>query len=144
MASASAALARGDDQAASRGEREALRDLQSGGQQMSSTLAANGRASGGAVSLVPGMAAPGEGDGGDAGDDTASEGTGHAGGGRDPLGRALDGHGSAGSDDAELALPDDTARARSRQLEEELRRRDSDRERPKQELDYLGRLLRSF
>ena len=63
---------------------------------------------------------------------------------RDPLGRKLTGNGRATGDDTELALPDDSARARNREIEEELRQRDSDRERPPEELRYLDRLLQAF
>ncbi len=144
MSAAESALGRGDDAAAAGAEREALRDLQSGGQQMSSTLRSKSRGQSGATAFVPGFS-PG-GDGGmsgdpgatDGGDDDAQDGP------RDPLGRKLTGNGRTTGDDTELALPDDSARARNRQIEEELRRRDSDRERPADELRYLDRLLQAF
>lgn len=62
---------------------------------------------------------------------------------RDPLGRSLnEGHGRA--DDDSTLIPDTTAQQKARDIEQELRRRDSDRTRPKQELDYLDRLLKPF
>ncbi len=65
-------------------------------------------------------------------------------GGRDPLGRHL-AAGHSGMDDGdETHLPDQAAPARSREIEQELRRRDSDRTRPQPELDYLDRLLKPF
>lgn len=145
MSAAEGALGHGDDAAAAGAEREALRDLQSGGQQMSSTLRSRSRGSSGATAFVPGFS-PG-GDGGMSGDPGASE-DGEEGDAqntpRDPLGRKLTGNGRATGDDTELALPDESARARNRQIEEELRKRDSDRERPADELRYLDRLLQAF
>ncbi len=138
MDKAGQALAKGDDQAAADAQREALRDLQSGGKQMASALQSGSRGQG-MAGLAPGFSA---GDGGNEGSDNAEDSSDEEKQGRDPLGRALSGTGNATDDRSEIDLPD--ARARSRAIEEEIRRRDSDRERPKQELDYLDRLLKSF
>ena len=98
--------------------------------------------SGGA--LVPGFAADESGDGGDeSGGDTPGGGE-EQGTGRDPLGRSLDGQGKGAADDTELAIHGNDANRESRAIEDELRRRDSDRQRPREELDYLGRLLQAF
>ena len=140
MDKAGQALASGDDRAAAVAQREALRDLQSGGQQMASTLRAGSGGKGqGMAGLAPGFSA---GDGGSEGSESADEGADEKDGGKDPLGRALSSTGDAADDRSELDLPD--AQARSRRIEEELRRRDSNRERPKEELDYLDRLLKAF
>ncbi|MGI4957664.1 MAG: DUF4175 family protein, partial [Janthinobacterium lividum] len=63
---------------------------------------------------------------------------------KDPLGRHL-ASGHAGMDDgSDTHVPDVTETGRSREIEQELRRRDSDRTRPQPELDYLDRLLKPF
>ncbi len=138
MDKAGQALAKGDDPGTADAQREALRDLQSGGKQMASTLQSGGKGQG-MAGLAPGFSA---GDGGSEGSESADDNGDDEKGGRDPLGRALSSTGNATDDRSEIDLPD--ARARSRRLEEELRRRDSDRERPRQELDYLDRLLKAF
>ena len=43
-----------------------------------------------------------------------------------------------------MTVPEERERQRTRAIEEELRRRDADRERPQEELDYFGRLLKGF
>ncbi len=66
-----------------------------------------------------------------------------AGGGqRDPLGRDSGGAGRIGTDD-QLLQGEDVYR-RARELLDEIRRRSSDQERPKDERDYLKRLLDRF
>ncbi len=80
--------------------------------------------------------APGPGDGtvGDQGD---SE------GGRnvDPFGRALREGEAGATDSGDTAVPETMEQARTRAVQEELRRRGAERTRPRQELDYIGRLL---
>lgn len=61
--------------------------------------------------------------------------------GEDPLGRAQGARGSVGSD---VKLPDRSQMQRARAILQELRRRASEPGRPKEELDYIDRLLRSF
>ncbi|MDE2200076.1 MAG: DUF4175 family protein [Rhodospirillales bacterium] len=66
------------------------------------------------------------------------------GGQRDPLGRRL-GDGVGGRElDGSVTLPDQMEAARSRAIQQELRKRESDRTRPQLELDYIQRLLREF
>jgi hypothetical protein len=48
------------------------------------------------------------------------------------------------ADDPTLRVPDEMERGRSRAIQEELRRRGANRERPQEELDYIGRLLKPF
>ncbi len=60
----------------------------------------------------------------------------------DPLGRPLGGNGRL--DGGGWTLPDGTARARARELLDEIRRRAGDLSRPEVELDYLRRLLDRF
>jgi hypothetical protein len=64
------------------------------------------------------------------------------GGQDDPLGRpdATDQPG----DGAGIRVPDEPDIARAREIMDELRKRASDRQRPKTELDYLDRLLEQF
>jgi uncharacterized protein (TIGR02302 family) len=82
----------------------------------------------------------GEGQGQGEGQDTAQD----QGPGRDPLGRRT--REAAGAQDAgsDTRVPDEAERMRTRQLQDELRRRGAERERPQQELDYIDRLLRRF
>jgi uncharacterized protein (TIGR02302 family) len=63
---------------------------------------------------------------------------------RDPLGRPR-GAGTGGLDDStEVQVPEQMEEARTRALQEELRRRDADRTRSQQELDYIERLLKQY
>ncbi|WP_134681290.1 DUF4175 domain-containing protein [Paracoccus ravus] len=61
----------------------------------------------------------------------------------DPLGRSTEGNGGQLSTGNELAQGGDPAR-RARDLQDEIRRRSGERERPRDERDYLGRLLGDF
>ncbi len=144
MARAVTALRAGDDHGAAADEQEVLRDLQQGGKQMAAAMQGGGGAGSGGGALLPGFASAGPGDGGDDGSDGADDGAQAEGADRDPFGRNVDGQGKGSADDTELAIPGDGGNAESRAIEEELRRRDSDRQRPRPELDYLGRLLQPF
>ena len=63
---------------------------------------------------------------------------------RDPLGRPL-GEGTSGnSDSGNVRVPDQMEEARTRALQDELRRRGAERTRPQNELDYIDRLLKPF
>ena len=64
--------------------------------------------------------------------------------GRDPLGRPR-GDGTGGlDDDGDTAVPEQMEAARTRELQEELRRRSADRTRQIEELQYIERLLKQF
>ncbi|NVN40747.1 DUF4175 family protein, partial [Ameyamaea chiangmaiensis] len=140
MRDARKALADGNDQAASVAQQKALKALQDGGQQMRQTMQ---QASRGTPSFLPGFGSQGQGSGGnepspggeDDGDDKAQA-------NRDPLGRES-GEGKNGLD-SDTHVPDTISREQARDIEQELRRRDSDRTRPQEELDYLDRLLKPF
>ena len=138
MGSARTALAKGQDQPAQDAQQQALADLQKGAKQMQQALA-SGR--GGAAMLMPG--ASGESGGGqpaDQGqDETADDG---ATGPRDPLGRPV--AGGPHADDGDTHVPDKAEQMRAREIEQELRRRDTDRTRSPAELNYLERLLKPF
>ena len=63
---------------------------------------------------------------------------------RDPLGRPLQ-QGTSGSEESgDVRVPDQMEEARTRALQEELRRRGADRSRPQPELDYIDRLLKTY
>ena len=62
---------------------------------------------------------------------------------RDPLGRAEGNYGGAVDTDVDK-VPDRLDRQRARDILEELRRRAGEAQRPKEELDYIDRLLRQF
>ena len=62
---------------------------------------------------------------------------------RDPLGR-LTGQGNSGADEGnDVKIPQNAETARSRAIQDELRRREGERTRPQQELDYIQRLLKT-
>lgn len=63
-------------------------------------------------------------------------------GNEDPLGRQQGARG--GGDGPNMKLPDQSELARARSILEELRKRAAEQGRPKQELDYIDRLLREF
>jgi hypothetical protein len=64
--------------------------------------------------------------------------------GRDPLGRR-NREATGGQDNAsDTRVPDEAELLRTRRIQEELRRRGAERERPPAELDYIDRLLRRF
>jgi uncharacterized protein (TIGR02302 family) len=96
---------------------------------------------------------PGDGQGNGRGDNRGNGRTGkpgqgrqHAGQGRDrdPFGRSR-GEGSAGRDvGGDVRVPEEMEQARTRELQDELRRRGADRSRSQDELDYIDRLLKQF
>ncbi|MCX7685418.1 MAG: TIGR02302 family protein [Acetobacteraceae bacterium] len=64
--------------------------------------------------------------------------------GRDPLGRRTREQAGGAETGGDVRVPDEAERLRSRELQQEIRRRASERQRPKPELDYLERLLPRF
>ncbi|MEA1675442.1 DUF4175 family protein [Nitrospirillum sp. BR 11163] len=60
----------------------------------------------------------------------------------DPLGRQMTGQGATSTDS--VKIPDHGDLQRAREILEELRRRASEAGRPKEELDYIDRLLKRF
>jgi uncharacterized protein (TIGR02302 family) len=139
MEDASGALAQHDDPVARDAIGRAIAALQQGGQdmarQMSSSSAGQMQ-----LSLQPG-GRMGENGNGQEGDDEGDDGQG--GRKKDPFGRQVDGNGTM-ADDPSLRVPDEMERGRSRAIQEELRRRGANRERPQEELDYIDRLLKPF
>ncbi|HEY4251214.1 MAG TPA: DUF4175 family protein, partial [Roseomonas sp.] len=62
----------------------------------------------------------------------------------DPLGRRQRDTAGALDNGADTRVPEEAEVLRTRRLQEELRRRGAERERPPAELDYIDRLLRQF
>ena len=166
------ALVQGNDAAAAQLDQRAIEALQKGGKSMQQQLAQKfGRGeqqSGEADDGDPdgdeqGMAQgdeDGDGDGPGMGqysngqndrsnNSPGQRGPGHQsarrpGQGRDPLGRSH-GEGIGGTDEAgDVQVPEQMEQARSRELQDELRKRGADRTRPQDELDYIDRLLKQF
>lgn len=121
-------------------QQRALRALMEGGRQMAQSMQRQfGPAQDGDDEGDPqDMAGEGQ-PGGDGQDQQQAQGE-----GRDPLGRRtrdVNGQADNGSD---TRVPDEAEMLRTRKLQEELRRRAAEKERPVDELDYLDRLLRRF
>jgi hypothetical protein len=171
MRDAVAALREGRDPAAAGAAQRAIEALQKGGREMSQEMAAQfgrgGEEDGeeqGDESGEGSMMAEGDQDGMGNGPgsqqmgpgDQRGERRGERGIGRgrdvnrraddrrDPLGRHLR-EGTSGSDESgDVQVPEQMEEARTRAIQEELRRRGADRGRPQPELDYIDRLLRQF
>jgi uncharacterized protein (TIGR02302 family) len=82
----------------------------------------------------------GEGQGDGEGQDQAQE----QGQGRDPLGRRTRESPGAQDNGSDTRVPDEAELLRTRRLQDELRKRGAERERPQDELEYIDRLLRRF
>ena len=121
MAAATGALTAGQEGAARQAEARAIADLQKGGKSMSDQMAANSQ-----MAIVPGSGQPGE-EGEEMGQGPGGQ---EEGGERDPLGRLVhQGTGGKAEDDGSVKVPDEMEAARSRAIQEELRRREGDRAR---------------
>ncbi|MBL6079489.1 DUF4175 family protein [Belnapia sp. T18] len=140
MREAQEALGRGGDPR--NAQQQALRALQEGGRQMAQSMQrqfGNPQPGEGEEEGEPGDMA-GENQPGGQGQDQA-QGQGE---GRDPLGRrSRDVNGNA-DNGADTRVPEEAEVLRTRKLQDELRRRGADRERPSEELDYIDRLLKRF
>ncbi|RMI24750.1 TIGR02302 family protein [Pseudoroseomonas wenyumeiae] len=143
MRQAQEALGRGGDPTAN--QQQAIRELQEGAQQMAQTMQRQfGQGQQGQE--------PGEGQGeasrGQQGrDPNGGQGRDQAmgqGEGRDPLGRPTRNEPNSNDTGSDTVVPGDAEALRTRQIQEELRRRGADRERPPSELDYIDRLLKTF
>jgi hypothetical protein len=62
----------------------------------------------------------------------------------DPLGRPLHEDTNGSDESADVTLPEQMEQARTRAIQEELRKRGGERSRPQPELDYIDRLLKQF
>jgi uncharacterized protein (TIGR02302 family) len=153
MREAQSQLNQGNDEGARQSQQEAIAALQKGSREMAQTMAKQNKGS-----------QSGEGEDGEEGedgsegavgmmmpDDQRGEGRGTGPmpgspdradpGGRDPLGRYNQG---MSSDNADVTVPEERERQRTQAIQEELRRRGAEQERPRQELDYIDRLLKQF
>jgi uncharacterized protein (TIGR02302 family) len=152
MREAQSRLNQENDEDARQAQQQAIAALQKGNREMGQTMARQNRSQ------------PGQGDEGEDGED-GSEGAmgmmmpnGQRGdgrgsgsipgspdradpGGRDPLGRYNQGN---SLDNADVTVPEERERQRTQAIQEELRRRGAEQERPRQELDYIDRLLKQF
>lgn len=122
-------------------QQRAIRALTEGGRQMAQQM-----------QRQFGQSQPGEGeeDGegeGMAGGEQGGEGQDQAqeqGPGRDPLGRRTREQPGGQDNASDTRVPDEAELLKTRRIQEELRRRGAERERPPAELDYIDRLLRQF
>ncbi|MGH7042814.1 MAG: DUF4175 family protein, partial [Acetobacteraceae bacterium] len=143
MGGASTALGAGKDVAAQGAEQAAIAALQRGGQELGQALAKQfgsgregpGRQPGGEL----GLSRPGSG-----ADSSPGWLPGLGGPGEDPFGRQEGAGGDALDPRARMLLPANTPGGQTRQIEQELRRRQGQRTRPPDELDYINRLLKQF
>ncbi len=138
MRDAQEALAEGQD--ARDAQQRAMRALQEGGQQMAQQL-----------QRQFGQNQPGddEGEGEDMAGDQPGGGEGQdenrqMGEGRDPLGRRTRDVNGTADQGADTRVPDEAELLRTRRIQEELRRREGEKQRPAEELDYIDRLLKRF
>ncbi len=151
MRGAAQALGAGQDAAAQTAERKAIEALQRGSESMSQQMAAMG------IQVAPGSGQEGDdGDPGNQGDNPTGQdsmqngqrqgGSGQAGqrSRRDPLGRPVDEDAEGNLEGGDVQVPDQMKAGRARAIQEELRRRDAERNRPQPELDYFQRLLKPF
>ena len=156
MRGAAQNFAQGQDGKAAAAVRQAIAALQKGGQEMAQQMAQafgmsgqqqdgeDGQDGPGLALGAPGMGDP-NGQGGGLRPWDGQPEFGQRNGQRtDPLGRPL-ADGGHGTDEAgDVTLPDQMEQARTRAIQEELRRRAGQRSRPQQELDYINRLLKQF
>jgi hypothetical protein len=104
---------------------------------MAKQMAAGGQQ----LAIVPGAGDP-NGTGDDFGMNPGGEGED---GPLDPLGRPLQqGTGGKAADDNSVKVPDEMEQLRTRAIQDELRRRGGQLSRPREELDYIDRLLKPF
>ncbi|HWL81292.1 MAG TPA: TIGR02302 family protein [Roseomonas sp.] len=136
MRQAQEALGQGRD--ASGHQQEAIRELQEGGRQMAQSMQQQfGQGQGDGQG--DGQGNPGSAVGAQGQDRLSSQGQ-----GRDPLGRPTRDAPGASDQGSDTQVPEEAEMLRSRRIQEELRRRGAERERPPSELDYIDRLLKAY
>ena len=163
MRSAADALAAHDAAGAGAAEAQAAAALRRGNRQMGQQMAQQL-----GLSMQPGAGNPGQdGDGNSMQGDEAGDGRGmgeneadgdgdddgaagrigrqgqREGGTRDPLGRLTEDGAGGGDEGADLLLPEQRGAATTRAIQQELRRRDGEKDRPADELRYIERLLQA-
>ena len=128
----------GQGQNPSSHQQQAIRELQEGGRQMAQAMQRQfGQGEG--QGEGEGQENPGQAQGGQGQDRNAAQAQ-----GRDPLGRPRQEAPGANDQGSDTHVPQEAEMLRSRRIQEELRRRGAERERPASELDYIDRLLKSF
>jgi len=153
MREAGKQLGEGHDKAAGDSQRAAIEALQKGAREMGQAMAKQfGRGQNGEDgepedgsgdsfgAMMPGERGDRDGNGGPlpGSPERANP------GGRDPLGRRL-GQGTSPADESNQAVvPAERERQRTQAIQEELRRRGGELDRPRQELDYIDRLLKQY
>lgn len=136
MDAAHDALIAGQESSARQAEGKVIEDLRRGGQEMAKQMSAASQQ----LAIIPGAR-----DAGDKGDELGMDPGGDGEGQFDPLGRPLrQGTGGRAADDNSVHVPTEMEQLRSREIQEELRRRGGQLDRPRQELDYIDRLLKPF
>ena len=136
MREAMEALQQGRD--ARPAQQEAMRRLQEGGRQMAQQMQRQfGQGQGEGEGEEEGMGEMEMGGEGQDGEQQLGE-------GRDPLGRRARENTGNADNGSDTRVPDEAEQLRTRRLQDELRRRGAERERPAEELDYIDRLLRRF
>lgn len=136
MRDAMEALQQGRD--ARPAQQEAMRRLQEGGRQMAQQMQRQfGQGQGEGEGEEEGMGEMEMGGEGQDGEQQLGE-------GRDPLGRRARENTGNADNGSDTRVPDEAEQLRTRRLQDELRRRGAERERPAEELDYIDRLLRRF
>ena len=152
MREAGQQLAMGNDKAAGAAEQKAIEALQKGGREMGQAMANQfGPGREGEESELDDTGSEGQsgysmqdGEGEITGNGTLPGPPGRADSRRDPLGRRY-GQGNSGADETnDVIVPEERERQRTQAIQEELRRRGAERERPQVELDYIERLLKRF
>jgi len=138
MRDAVEALRQGNDAGAQAAQQRAIEALQQGAREMQNQMANRM----GLMESGDGEGEPG-GDNTDQGGETSGEGR-QMGEGRDPLGRPRRDSVGGRDEGSDVVVPTEMELQRAREIQEELRRRAGERERPQQELDYIDRLLRRF
>jgi hypothetical protein len=155
MEEATQALQNGSDDQAGSAQQRAIEALQKGGREMNKQMAQmfgnqsgedeqgeQGQQTGESDAFGDNGTMSNQGNGGQP--MPGGEGRGQKRTHRDPLGR-LTQEGTSGSDESsDVTVPEQMEQVRTRAIEEELRRRGAERERPKEELDYIDRLLKQF
>ncbi len=138
MRDAQEALGEGRD--ARDAQQRALRALQEGGRQMAQQMQRQFGQSQPGEEDGEGEDMAGDQPGGGEGQDSAQQ----QGEGRDPLGRRTRDVNGTADNGADTRVPDEAELLRTRRIQEELRRREAEKQRPADELDYIDRLLKRF
>ncbi|MBO1074017.1 TIGR02302 family protein [Roseomonas marmotae] len=141
MRQAQEALGGGGD--ATPHQQQAIRELQEGAQQMAQTMERQFGQGQQGQEGGEGQGEAGRGQGMDPGGQRGERRLGQR-DGRDPLGRPTRTEPNANDTGSDTVVPGEAEALRTREIQEELRRRGADRERPPSELDYIDRLLKTF